>query len=85
VLQFAPWNIRVNSIHPAKSPIPGSSKAADRPMGREGLARECAHLVVFLASEESSFISGAEIAIDGGYIAAGLRNRVRADYGRASE
>lgn len=57
-------------------------------MGRQGLPRECAELVVFLASDESSFISGAEIAIDGGYIAAGLaslRNRVRAEYGRNSE
>jgi 3alpha(or 20beta)-hydroxysteroid dehydrogenase len=57
-------------------------------MARQGLPRECADLVVFLASDESSFISGAEIAIDGGYIAAGLaglRNRVRAEYGRNSE
>ena len=58
------------------------------PLGRQGLPRECADLVVFLASDEASFISGAEIAIDGGYIAAGLanlRNRARAEYGRNSE
>ena len=39
--------------------------------------------MLFLASDEASFISGAEIAIDGGYIAAGLatmRNRVREEY-----
>jgi hypothetical protein len=39
--------------------------------------------VLFLASDEASFISGAEIAIDGGYIVAGaasLRNRVRDDF-----
>jgi 3alpha(or 20beta)-hydroxysteroid dehydrogenase len=52
-------------------------------MHRQGTPQECAELVLFLASEEASFISGAEIAIDGGYIAAGLagmRNRIRAEY-----
>jgi hypothetical protein len=44
--------------------------------------------VLFLASEESAFISGAEIAVDGGYIAAGLanlRNRMRVEYRRNSK
>ena len=39
--------------------------------------------MLFLASDEASFISGAELAIDGGYIAAGLaglRNRIRSEY-----
>ncbi len=52
-------------------------------MHRQGLPRECADLVLFLACDDSSFINGAEIAIDGGYIAAGtasLRNKARADY-----
>ena len=52
-------------------------------MHRQGTPKECAELVLFLASDEASFISGAEIAIDGGYIAAGLaglRNRVRDDF-----
>ena len=51
--------------------------------GGHGTSKECADLVLFLASDESSFISGAEIAIDGGYIAAGtarLRNRVQDDF-----
>lgn len=98
VLQFSPWNIRVNSIHPGQiadtgffqSGGPDFAHAARLaiPMGRQGLPKECADLVVFLASDEASFISGAEIAIDGGYIAAGLanlRNRARAEYGRNSE
>jgi 3alpha(or 20beta)-hydroxysteroid dehydrogenase len=53
------------------------------PMQRQGTPKECADLVLFLAADESSFISGAEIAIDGGYIAAGLaglRNRLREDF-----
>jgi len=53
------------------------------PMHRQGTPKECADLVWFLASDESSFVSGAEIAIDGGCFAAGLaslRNRLRADF-----
>jgi 3alpha(or 20beta)-hydroxysteroid dehydrogenase len=93
VLQFSQWNIRVNSIHPGQIADTGFYRSGGAafahaartaiPMHRQGTPKECADLVLFLASDESSFISGAEIAIDGGYIAAGtanLRNRVRADF-----
>ncbi len=93
VLQFSPWNIRVNSIHPGQIADTGFFQSGGAafahaartaiPLHRQGTPRECAELVLFLASDESRFVSGAEIAIDGGYIAAGtanLRNRVRADY-----
>ena len=93
VLQFSQWNIRVNSIHPGQIADTGFYRSGGEafaraarvaiPMHRRGTPKECADLVLFLASEESSFISGAEIAIDGGYIAAGtasLRNRVREDF-----
>jgi 3alpha(or 20beta)-hydroxysteroid dehydrogenase len=92
VLQFSQWNIRVNSIHPGQIADTGFYRSGGDafahaarvaiPMHRQGTPKECAELV-FLASDESSFISGAEIAIDGGYIAAGtasLRNRVREDF-----
>ncbi len=93
VLQFSPWNIRVNSIHPGQIADTGFFRSGGEafahaarvaiPLHRQGTPQECADLVLFLASDELSFISGAEIAIDGGYIAAGtanLRNRIRADY-----
>ena len=93
VLQFSQWNIRVNSIHPAQITDTGFYRTGSEafahaarmaiPLQRQGTPKECADLVLFLASDESSFISGAEIAIDGGYIAAGianLRNRVRDDF-----
>jgi 3alpha(or 20beta)-hydroxysteroid dehydrogenase len=93
VLQFSPWNIRVNSIHPGQIADTGFFQSGGEafahaartaiPMQRQGTPRECAELVLFLASDESRFVNGAEIAIDGGYFAAGLahlRNRVRADF-----
>lgn len=93
VLEFAAWNIRVNSIHPAL--IDDTSFARDGgeafrhgarqaiPLGRLGTPQDTAQLVLFLASEESTYINGAEIGIDGGYIAAGLshlRARARDEY-----
>ena len=39
------------------------------PMGRLGKPEEIASVILFLASDESSFITGAELAVDGGYTA----------------
>ena len=43
--------------------------AAVHPMGRLGRADEPANAIVFLASDESSFTTGGEIPVDGGYLA----------------
>jgi len=88
----------VNSIHPGQIADTGFFQSggdafahaarAAIPLHRQGTPAECAELVLFLASDDSSFISGAEIAIDGGYIAAGLaslRNRVRDEYASRGE
>ena len=42
---------------------------ADTPLGRMGLPSELANGILFLASDEASFVTGAELAIDGGYLA----------------
>lgn len=77
-VEYAPWGIRVNSVHPGiiegtalvgtVSPAIAASSKAMIPMERAGTTKECADLVLFLASEESSFITGIEIPIDGGYV-----------------
>ena len=82
--QFDPS--RANRRHrllPHRQRGPAHAARVAIPLHRQGTPKECADLVLFLASDEASFISGAEIAIDGGYIAAGtasLRNRVRDDF-----
>ncbi|TPQ25558.1 SDR family NAD(P)-dependent oxidoreductase [Cupriavidus pinatubonensis] len=77
--ELAKFNIRVNSVHPgvidntsfmAKAPARHADAASyATPLGRAGTPEECAQLVMFLASEQSIYVTGAEIAIDGGYSA----------------
>jgi NAD(P)-dependent dehydrogenase (short-subunit alcohol dehydrogenase family) len=79
-VQYARKGIRVNSVHPGVLPAMRSSKAtADPafrarmlsgvPMGREGRVEEVAHAVLFLASDEASYITGTELVVDGGWLA----------------
>ena len=76
--QYGPHNIRVNSVHPGyiKTPMmvaatdeTGGGAAADIPLRRFADPEEVSNLVLFLASDESSFISGMEHVIDGGMLA----------------
>jgi NAD(P)-dependent dehydrogenase (short-subunit alcohol dehydrogenase family) len=79
-LQYAKDNIRANSVHPGPIDTEGSTfrkESSDRknfvlsrvPMGRAGKPEEVAAGILFLASDESSFITGSELVIDGGYTA----------------
>ena len=79
-VQFAKDGIRVNSVHPGVlPPMRTSTVTADPerrarmlrgvPMRREGRVEEVAYAVLFLASDEASYITGAELAVDGGYLA----------------
>jgi cyclopentanol dehydrogenase len=76
--QYALENIRVNSVHPGliaspmTEPLPQEvwdQFESAHPMKRAGRAEEVANAVLFLASDESSFITGAELNVDGGYTA----------------
>ena len=78
-IQFARANVRCNIIHPGIVDTPmqaGYITAAKRkafeaaiPLGRLAHAREIAYVALFLASDESSYITGAEITADGGFMA----------------
>jgi len=79
-VQYAKDGIRVNSVHPGMMPPMRSSKTSadpvwrDKmikavPMKRAGRVEEVAHAVLFLASDEASYITGTELVVDGGYLA----------------
>ena len=82
-VKYAKDNIRVNAIHPGIMPPMSTSKQSidpdlikgyakmieDTPMGRRGKVEEVANAALFLASEEASFITGADLAVDGGFTA----------------
>ena len=79
-LELGSRDIRVNTIHPGyiDTPMTASAPAAFREasiaatsLGRLGVTDDVAPLVVYLVSDESSFVSGAEIAVDGGQSAHG--------------
>jgi NAD(P)-dependent dehydrogenase (short-subunit alcohol dehydrogenase family) len=80
-VQHGADNIRVNSVHPGlMPPMRSSGRTADPevragllrqvPMGRAGRVEEVANAVLFLASDEASYITGAELYVDGGLLAA---------------
>ena len=79
-IQYAKEGIRVNSVHPGSvATAMNAERRADPELYRQSLARiplgrvaepeEIAYAVLYLASDESSFVTGSELVIDGGYSA----------------
>ena len=78
--QHGKEGIRVNSVHPGlMPPMRTSGRTADPvtraktlkgvPLGRAGEVDEVAYAILFLASDESSYVTGAELVVDGGWTA----------------
>ena len=79
-MELSPRGIRVNSIHPGGIATPMTTRAGQTPemaeatrkfyktfpLGRVGQPEEVARVSVFLASDDASYMTGAEIAVDGG-------------------
>ncbi len=79
-VQYAKEGIRVNSVHPGyaltpltagiyDNPVTVAPVLARVPMGRMAVANDIAYGILYLASDESSFVTGAELVIDGGMTA----------------
>ena len=70
--EYAPFNVLVNNVCPGYTATERLKKLdvhpeAQIPMGRVGTPEELANLVVFLASERASYITGVSIPVDGGW------------------
>jgi NAD(P)-dependent dehydrogenase (short-subunit alcohol dehydrogenase family) len=79
-IQYAKDGIRANSVHPGLTRtdmmdlvFPDANDAeirkADVPLGRHGTPEDVAYAVLYLASDESSYMTGSELVIDGGWTA----------------
>jgi NAD(P)-dependent dehydrogenase (short-subunit alcohol dehydrogenase family) len=79
-VEYATQGVRVNSVHPGVIATPMIQQLLDEegdqqpdiqrtPMGRAGAPEEIAPAILYLASEESSFVTGAELVVDGGLTA----------------
>ncbi|MGL4609340.1 MAG: SDR family NAD(P)-dependent oxidoreductase [Trueperaceae bacterium] len=70
-LEYAPDNIRVNTVTPGHIKVRQTSKtpfATLQPIKRTGLPEDIANAVCFLVSEQASFITGTELVVDGGVL-----------------
>jgi 3alpha(or 20beta)-hydroxysteroid dehydrogenase len=87
-LEFASQGIRVNSVHPGAINTPLMWQRDEAfinatlnavPAGRYAAPEELARVIVFLLSDASSYITGTEVVVDGGFSSGGLIHRILAE------
>lgn len=72
--EYGPQGVRVNAVAPGPTRTPGTEPMGDEldqlattlPLGRPATAEEIANAVLFLGSDEASYVNGAVLAVDGG-------------------
>jgi 3alpha(or 20beta)-hydroxysteroid dehydrogenase len=90
-LELGEFGIRVNTVHPGvidtpminadgKMDLGAMTRSLGVPLGRAGHSKEVAQATLFLASDEASYVSGAELAVDGGWSAGALIDWSKQDF-----
>jgi NAD(P)-dependent dehydrogenase (short-subunit alcohol dehydrogenase family) len=83
-MEFADWNIRVNAVHPgivATAMVAGSDDFVEAmehvtALRRSATAEEVAAVVLFLVSDDASFLTGIDVPVDGGFTELGIYRQV---------
>lgn len=82
--ELVSWNIRVNIVHPGLTATPMHDNLDEfimqmeeaTPLSREAMPIEVAYPILWLASDEASYLTGSELTVDGGYTGFGMFRRV---------
>ena len=88
-LKYAPYGIRVNCVAPGATAVRFDAKSVTLheklgrkiPLGRVGQPEDVGHAVVFLASDQASYITGITLRVDGGLILAGMPEDISPEAG----
>ena len=83
-MEYAGWNIRVNAVHPSilrTAMVAGSDSFVEAmehmtPLKRSATLDDVAHAVMFLAGDESSYLTGIDLPVDGGFTEVGIYRAV---------